>query len=193
MSGERTDDRSRVRRAGARDAEAIASIQVHTWRVTYRDALPQEVLSDLSFTRSARMWNRLLTRPARNQATFVAERTGAVVGFASCGPTRGAVPGFPGEVYALYVAPPAQRLGLGRQLLEAAFYHLACQGFGDVVVWALEANHRAREFYERCGGTLLPRRVVFSYGGRTYPTILEIAYGWPEPATALTPAPLVGR
>jgi GNAT superfamily N-acetyltransferase len=187
MSAGTNDRLSAVRRAGPRDAEAIAGIQVHTWRVTYRDLLPQEVLADLSFTRSVRMWTRLLSLPQRQESTFVAERTGAVVGFASCGPTRGAVPGYPGEVYALYIAPPAQRLGLGRQLLEAAFYSLACRGHGDVVVWALEGNRPARRFYERCGGVLLPRRTVFSYNGRTYPTIFEIAYGWPEPATAFTP------
>ena len=183
-----TDDRTLVRRAAPRDAQSIASVQVHTWRVTYRDLLPDEVLADLSFARNVRTWSRLLTAPGRAQATFVAERKGAVVGFASCGSARGPVPGYAGEVYTLYIMPPAQGGGLGRQLLEAAFYALACEGMGSAVVWALEDNHPARRFYERCGGTLLPRRVMFSYNGRPYPTIHEIAYGWPEPATALTPS-----
>ncbi|HET6519307.1 MAG TPA: GNAT family N-acetyltransferase, partial [Geminicoccaceae bacterium] len=132
-----TDDRTLVRRAAPRDAQSIASVQVHTWRVTYSDLLPDEVLADLSFARGVRTWRRLLQTPGRGQATFVAEQKGAVIGFASCGPSRGPVPDYPGEVYTLYVMPPAQGQGLGRQLLEAAFYALACEGMGSAVVWAL--------------------------------------------------------
>jgi ribosomal protein S18 acetylase RimI-like enzyme len=104
----------------------------------------------------------------------------AVVGYASYGPERSiqafppttprasapaatgrppAVPGLTeaglagqvGEVYALYVAPEWWSTGTGRSLMSRAVAALTDAGYERAVLWVLEANARARRFYERAG------------------------------------------
>ena len=82
-------------------------------------------------------------------AVLVAERDGEVVGFANVGPAED--PAGAGELYALNVDPAHWGTGAGRALLQAAQAELARLGFGELVLWVLPANARARRFYERAG------------------------------------------
>jgi GNAT superfamily N-acetyltransferase len=95
----------------------------------------------------------------------------AVVGYASFGPERSVLaslppfsspPGEPGlteagaggqvgEVYALYVTPDWWSTGTGRSLMSRAVAALTDAGYARAVLWVLEANARARRFYERAG------------------------------------------
>ena len=51
-------------------------------------------------------------------------------------------------MYAIYAHPEHWSTGLGRALLPAA---VAALGGPPAVLWVLEANDRARRFYERAG------------------------------------------
>ncbi len=59
--------------------------------------------------------------------------------------------GLVGEVYALYVAPDWWSTGTGRSLMARATAALADAGYERGVLWVLEANARARRFYEKAG------------------------------------------
>ncbi|MFE6722176.1 GNAT family N-acetyltransferase [Streptomyces albidoflavus] len=83
---------------------------------------------------------------------------GRVVGWACCGPrhTPGAGAGSgagagEGELYALYVRPDLLGRGVGRALLDAVHDEAAARGWGALVLWVVEANARARRFYEAAG------------------------------------------
>ena len=65
---------------------------------------------------------------------------------------------YDGEIYAVYVLAQQQRRGIGRQLMGVSARHLMDQGFGAAMLWALEANGRARTFYEALGGQLIGRK-----------------------------------
>ena len=80
---------------------------------------------------------------------FVAEKDGAIVGFASCGESRDA-PG-EGELYAIYALPVAWGTGAGPALMAAALTALRAGGFETASLWVLDDNPRARRFYEREG------------------------------------------
>ena len=54
-----------------------------------------------------------------------------------------------GEVYALYVLPEYQGMGVGRQLLDAALDKLSA--FPHLCLWAVKGNERAIRFYEKNG------------------------------------------
>ena len=97
------------------------------------------------------------TRPAGGGAsssrrpgwtTFVAERDGEIVGFASVGPSRDER-GL-GELYAIYVDPDSWSQGAGRALVARAEEQLAGE-YEEATLWVLAANPRARHFYERAG------------------------------------------
>ena len=57
-----------------------------------------------------------------------------------------------GEIYELYVMPEYQGVGLGSQLFEAARGMLSNHGLTGFVVWALEDNINACDFYYGKGG-----------------------------------------
>ncbi len=141
-----------VRVATLDDAEAITRVHVATWQVAYRGQLPDAYLDDLTAEIPRRTeWRRGVLRHPRDpaQSTFVAVRSGEVVGFVSSGPSD--ADATRGEVYAIYVDPAAWSTGAGRALMERAVAELAALGFSHAVLWVLESNARARRFYERAG------------------------------------------
>jgi GNAT superfamily N-acetyltransferase len=138
-----------VRLASGEDAEHIAAIQERGWQVAYRHLFPVEQLDRGGFIFVSR-WRERLRRPPRGWSTFVAERNGSVIGFASVGPSRDEH-GI-GELYAIYVDPDAWSTGAGRALMERSEDQLRSE-YGVATLWVLEDNPRARSFYERGGWT----------------------------------------
>ena len=136
-----------IRLATARDAKGVAAVQERGWQTAYRHVFPPDVLDRGDFIRASR-WRERLRRPPAGWSTFVAVRDRAVVGFASVGPSRD-LEGV-GELYAIYVDPPAWSTGAGRALIERAERELQAR-YDEATLWVLENNPRARRFYELAG------------------------------------------
>jgi ribosomal protein S18 acetylase RimI-like enzyme len=135
-----------VRQATGADAHAIENVRVRAWRVAYRHAYPPDDLDALPV--DGARWRGRLEVPPPGWSTFVVEDGGAVVGFASVGPSRDEDE--LGELYAIYVDPDAWSTGAGRALIEAAERRLE-RDYEGALLWVLEDNPRARRFYERAG------------------------------------------
>ena len=135
-----------VREATVDDARAIETVRVHGWRVAYRHVFPAAALDALPVDETR--WRHRLAEPPPGWAIVVAEDEGAVVGFAATGPSRDgeAI----GELYAIYVDPSRWSAGAGRALLARAERELARE-HAEATLWVLEANDRARRFYELAG------------------------------------------
>lgn len=168
-----------IRPARLVDAEAIAQIEVETWRATYAGMLPDRVLLGMSERRQTASWVGFLRhRPEDVRVAQTAQ--GTMIGFGNCGAQRDSAMDYAGEIYTLYVAPDAQGQGTGRQLLLALFARLVATGFGSALVWVVRANP-GRFFYERLGGKqamFKPIRV----GGQP---VDAVAYGWRDLAALL--------
>jgi len=162
-----------VRQACPRDAEAIARIEIETWRSSYAGMLPDRLLLDLSLARNTRSWTRCLR--AVPEDVFVAEEAGTLIGFGNCGRRRSGDGEFSGEIYTLYVAPEFQGQGAGRALMRALFTRLARCGHRGALLWVIRANP-SRFFYERLGAKLLMHRLI-PIGGTE---VEALAYGWPD-------------
>jgi len=134
-----------VRRATADDARGIAEVRVESWRATYPGVVPQHVLDELDVDEIAAFWRTVPER--EDAATFVAERDGVIVAFATVGPDRQEDVG---RVYAIYARPSVWGQGVGRALMDAAVRSLA-QRWDEAVLWVAEQNPRGRRFYERYG------------------------------------------
>jgi ribosomal protein S18 acetylase RimI-like enzyme len=136
-----------VRPATVEDAEAIARVQVDTWRAAYAHAIPAERLAAADPTERAQLWRGWVADS--RSATFAGELDGDVRGFVAVGESR-EEPGI-GELYAIYVLPDAWGTGLGTALIERGEEELRARGFDVATLDVLADNPRARRFYERQG------------------------------------------
>ncbi|MEU4422156.1 GNAT family N-acetyltransferase [Actinoplanes sp. NPDC024001] len=143
-----------VRSATVADAEALAVVQTRTSREVYRGVMPAEYLDRLDPSRRRQVWRQLIESDRFPAGTLVVEdRDDGVVGFINVAPSgdADADAGLVGEVRAVYVLPEHWGRGAGRLLMEAGLRRLADAGCRQVILWVLEANERARRFYEAAG------------------------------------------
>jgi ribosomal protein S18 acetylase RimI-like enzyme len=162
-----------IRPAQPGDARDIARLDVETWRAAYAGLLSPGYLVGLSERRREAGWRSVILHEPRDVRVAV-DAGGAILGFGSCGPSRGAR-GFAGEIFTLYVAPDWHNAGIGRRLLTALFRRLVAAGRNSAILWVLRDNP-SRFFYERLGGRQVSRRTLMVGG-----TAIEaLAYGWPD-------------
>lgn len=165
-----------LRAARPADAAAIATIHADTWQVTYAGILPPEMIAAQGYDVRLAFWKKTLVHSP--QGVFIAEddKLGPM-GFASSGlaavPVRLETGNFRGEIYAHYVRPVCQGMGLGAQLLESTLANLSRAGYSAVMLWVL-ADNSACKFYERMGGQPISERTSDFSGSQ----LREVAYGW---------------
>lgn len=138
----------RVRPGVPGDAEAAGEVFLACWQRSYVDLLAPEVRAIYDRPGAVALWRRILTATPDGVLVADAGPTGIR------GVTRfGADPDGPrrGHISSLYVHPDAQRLGLGRILLDAAGERLAAAGFTVATLWVFAGNTSARAFYAARG------------------------------------------
>lgn len=160
-----------VRPAGPDDVDGMARVSVDTWRLTYEGILPAGYLERMRRNRHERERRRLMLEDGVHHFVAVESAAGEVVGFVSCGPSRGGPSS--AEIYELYVQCGFQGQGLGRRLMHAAMDRLARDGHGDMIVWVLSQNPNL-PFYPRMGGRLHIRKTI-GVGGAP---VEETAFVW---------------
>ena len=161
-----------VRLANVNDAQAIARVHVESWRATYPGIVPQDYIDSLDVEVFAERWrDRLHTQP--ELVIYVAEESGEIRGFASGGPARTQMDGFPGELYAIYLAPQAKSQGVGKRLFWAVAEALRRAGYEGIYVWVLDDNP-SLGFYRHMGGCRISEAEI-ELGGKT---LKEVSYGW---------------
>lgn len=169
----------RLRRAIPSDAPALGAVHVASWHETYTGMLPDEMLASLSVEARTAMWTKILDDPAAfgGTAVYVAEDHGRVVGFGSCGQQRDESLlglGFGGEISAIYVLRPHQRLNVGCSIMSMMAQALLEYGCTAATLWVLQDNVKARGFYERLGGVVISEKK----DERPNTILFELAYGW---------------
>ncbi|KAB2914614.1 MAG: GNAT family N-acetyltransferase [Dechloromonas sp.] len=135
-----------IRFATPADATRIAEVHVFTWRTAYRGILSDSFLESLSVEQRARGWKHGIEADPR--LVLVAERDSQIIGWISVGAGRDDDSKTEGEVYAIYVHPANWSHGIGRKLMERGEDELWGRGVSRIVLWVLEANRQARQFYE---------------------------------------------
>ncbi|MFH8607479.1 GNAT family N-acetyltransferase [Streptomyces sp. NPDC018029] len=145
----------RIREMSEADCAAVAELRVRGWQKAYAGLMPQPHLDALSIEESAaQLRERLPARGEAGSVDLVAVRAGRIVGWACFGPARDDdLPPGESELYALYAHPEQYSTGVGRALLLECLARCTAAGHGRMRLWVLEANTRARRFYERAGFT----------------------------------------
>jgi RimJ/RimL family protein N-acetyltransferase len=140
-----------VRNANLADCAGIAAVHVQAWQVAYRGHMPDEFLDRLHVGEQTERWRKLSVKPER--VILVAEDLdGSISGFCDLIPSRDAdAESTTAEISAIYVNPDKWRQGIGQELLGAAMARASGEGFSELTLWVLDANQRARTFYEKFG------------------------------------------
>ena len=146
--------RPAVRAATVRDAAEIAAIHVRSWQAAYKGLLPQDYLDELDVSARVEGWRRTLCATDWSRSgVMVVHPERELLGFAGFGPTRdndddgSAV----AEIRSIYLLPEAWGKGFGKRLMCSALTRLASAGYTQATLWVLQANSRARRFYETGG------------------------------------------
>jgi ribosomal protein S18 acetylase RimI-like enzyme len=138
-----------IRKAEPRDADAIADVHQAAWRGAYAGIIPHKALTAMINRRGRDWWANAIRRAA---SILVVEIGGKVAGYATLGRNRARELPQQGEIYELYLSPECQGIGLGTRLFQTARQRLAANGLKGLVVWALEENNGALDFYQGAGG-----------------------------------------
>ena len=160
-----------TRRAEPRHASGIAHVHQQSWRNAYSGIIPHKALDKMIRRRDETWWAKAIRHSTR---IVVVEDDESVVGYATLGPNRVAALPQDGEVYELYLLPEYQGVGLGRKLFLAARQELFNSGMKSTIVWVLEDNVPASEFYRNAGGKDIAE------GGETFDgkELRKIAFCW---------------
>ena len=126
------------------EAEIRGKAYVHwkCWQETYRGMVSQAYLDRFTLEKSEENAFRWLDN------ILVAKDGERVIGFVGYG-DHGAEEPDVGEIFALYVLPEYQGMGIGWRLMEAGLKELSA--FPKICLWALRDNARAIRFYEKWG------------------------------------------
>ena len=185
-----------IRSASTADAAQIAVVMRDSWFAAYDGIIAPAIIDRATapdggarVRQSFRMrpWQRMIAAVARQPGPRQPGRTQAdtaapgIIGYASFGPERDVLDmpwpypltsagsgGEVAELYALYVHPAWWSTGTGRALMDQVLAKVRATGYGCITLWVLEANARARRFYQRAG--FIPdgaRHVLDDLGGVT--------------------------
>ena len=142
-----------VRVAWADDADAIAELQLRTWRHVYAGLLPPDALPT-DVPAAAAAWRASLASPgdARNRVLVALERN-RVVGFAITTPATDpdCDPATDGELMELTVDADERGRGHGSRLLQAAVDTMVADRFTRAVTWLVADDDEQRRFLTEAG------------------------------------------
>jgi len=167
-----------IRSASTADAAQIAAVMRDSWFAAYDGIIAPAIIdratapdggARIRQSFRTRPWQRMLAALARQPAQAQAQPEGdaaapGIVGYASFGPERDVLDmpwpypltsagsgGEVAELYALYVHPAWWSTGTGRALMDQVLAKVCAAGYACITLWVLEANARARRFYQRAG------------------------------------------
>jgi len=167
-----------IRSASAADAAQIAAVMRDSWFAAYGGIIAPALIDRATAadggarvrqTFRTRPWQRMIaavseTQPAGNARNAGDTAPDGIVGYASFGPERDVLDtpwpypltpagsdGQVAELYALYVHPAWWSTGTGRALMDHVLAKVGVAGYACITLWVLEANARARRFYQRAG------------------------------------------
>jgi len=135
-----------IRDARPRDAAAFVDAYERSWDAALAELAGKRLAELASLEQRTTSFLDGLEQVSSDARILVAENDGGIVGVATCVRSGDA-----GELRSLYVVPEAWGAGVAGELMQAALEALRERGAREAFLWVVEANGRARRFYEREG------------------------------------------
>jgi len=180
----------RFRAACPDDAQAIAALHADSWQRHYRGAFSDAFLDHDAAGYLLPLWTARLATPDPRARTILAERDGAVAGFAHTFLGHDAARG--AFLDNLHVTYGLKRQGIGTRLLAlTAQAVLDWSAASGLYLWVLEQNSDARAFYAARGGACVEHVQIPPPGGdpaRLNGKPISLVYAWRDPSRLLGPS-----
>ncbi len=164
----------RVRPAVVADVEQMARLHIAASLQAYAGVIPEHALGAITVAERARRWKETIATARSDEAILVGVSEDRIAGLGHCGPQRTLTLPVAGEFFCAYVAPGAQRQGVGTALMIAMARFLVDRGMAGASLWVARDNLAARRFYEWLGGTVWAEKEE----GRPDFVLAEVAYVW---------------
>lgn len=136
-----------VRPAVPDDVTGITEVYLDSWRAGYAGLLPPHVIEEQAHRRAEYDWRAAIAAPA---GTAVALEHDQIVGVVQATGPSGADRDLP-EITMLYVAPSCWGSAAARRLLATGVSWMTGHGYRAARLRVVEAQARARRFYQREG------------------------------------------
>jgi len=150
----------KIRKARLGDEKDIANVVVSTWKVAYKDILPDEFLKSLTTERHEKILREHIEK--QTETVLVLEDDDErIVGMISGGKDRSGL--YDCEVVAIYIIPEHQKKGYGKELFKALIREYKKNSYKTMIVWAFKEN-KDQKFYEKLGGTIKQQKVEALWG-----------------------------
>ncbi len=163
-----------IRLATFEDCQAIAHVQVDSYRCAYAGQFPQPYLDHFTYEGQEQDWAAWFEAGKTDILLVADDPQDGVIGYLLAYKQAG-LPGFDAEIAAMHVRQDHQKRGVGSALLRKAVEMLMEHGSKSVMLWTLRGSP-ARAWYESLQGKFI--------SGKTYPVydqdIVEVSYGWSD-------------
>jgi ribosomal protein S18 acetylase RimI-like enzyme len=143
-----------IRRAQVNDAPILAKVHVESWQKAYQEIVPESFLKGFTYLKRKAAFREALIN--KTEETYIAEEGDNIVGILTIGASRDSDLDnkATGEIWGIYLLSDYWRRGIGAFLVNEGESILRNRGHKDIVLWVLEANTAARNFYEAMGYVL---------------------------------------
>ena len=147
------------------DLYAVSNVYEQSWKYAYKNIVPQQYLDSIPA-------GRWVKQVAEN--CLVAVENGCIVGTSSICGSRWEKYSTYGEIVSIYFLPEYMGKGYGKLLLERAAGELHKRGFQKLLLWVLEENTRARNFYSKCGFSPSGEVMTDCIGGKELKEVMYV-------------------
>ncbi len=168
------DPEVEFRDASEDDLAEVARIHVAAWQSAYRGIIDDGMLDALEPEQRLPLWKQWWKGPGVR--LILAVQRGRIVGFLRLCPARdfqNPPDGF-AEFTHVYLDPEFIGTGTGGRLFDFGLRAVQGENYRGLLLWVLEANTRARRFYEGFG--LAPDGARADQPAHLGPNVFEVRY-----------------
>jgi ribosomal protein S18 acetylase RimI-like enzyme len=140
----------KIRYADVNDAKVLGEIHSKSWKIAYKNIVPDSVLNNISAEKRQKYFEKALSEKLEEDALiFVDDKA---VGLMSIGKCRDEDQDSTcGEIWGIYLLPEYWHKGIGTYFIQWGLNELKNRNFQKATLWVLEENIHARKFYKKMG------------------------------------------
>lgn len=140
----------KIRYADVNDARVLGEIHSNSWKIAYRDIVPESILVNISADKRQKYFEKAISEGQEEDILIFADDK--AVGFMCIGECRDDDKDDTfGEIWGIYLLPEYWNNGIGSYFINWGLNELKNRGYKKVSLWVLEENFIARKFYEKMG------------------------------------------